>query len=247
MIITTSDYVYVAIIVVWIFTLFRTLIIMCGGSKVFKKANKGDKSAYIPFINLFVMLEVCDISPFWGILLFTPVLNIVILTWMSYKLGKVFYADTKLLLGLILCPPIFYIILFNSDRKYALRDEEYFKALDSARGETINLMTETEVKDLNNAKVEDYSQVDSIFKSQAQQIEQADTYKANKIDNDILSKIDALGDADDPYFKPIEKVDLNKKEEDNLILRELKEDSFHNDTNKFLEEKKDDNVEFIDL
>ena len=49
---TTSNKVVIIIIIIWLLTLGRSLIIMCGGNKLFDKALKGEKTAFFPIINL---------------------------------------------------------------------------------------------------------------------------------------------------------------------------------------------------
>lgn len=241
---TTSNKVVIIIIIIWLLTLGRSLIIMCGGNKLFDKALKGEKTAFFPIINLFVMLEIADISTFLGILLFIPIVNVIILLLMSYKIGKVFEKSSSFTLGLMFLPFVFYPMLFKSDLKYKYRDENYFLALDSARADSINLMTEDEVQELNAYEETSEPQVDSIFKSQIDMIDPVATYKATKIDNEILDKMDKL-DFNDNTFAPIERV-----EQDNPIYQNTSttQNEEVKSSNMFTSElEKEDEVEFIDL
>ena len=88
------------LIVIWSLTIGRSLLIMLGGN-LFEKAAKGKKTALYPIINLFTMLEIVDISTFYGILFFIPVLNLIVLVMMSYKLGIVFNCSLPYKIGLI--------------------------------------------------------------------------------------------------------------------------------------------------
>ena len=84
---TINTLVTVVFIVLGI-TFTRSILIMLGGKNIFKKAHKGEKTAYYPIINLFTMLEIVDMSIFWGILFFVPGVNLIVLMIISYKLGN---------------------------------------------------------------------------------------------------------------------------------------------------------------
>lgn len=248
------------IVAIWMLTLGRSILIMCGGSKLFDKALKGAKNAYIPIINLFVMLEIGEISTFLGILLFIPGINLIILVLMSYKVGKVFEKSDGFILGMMFLPIIFYPLLFRSDLKYKYKDENYFLALDSARADNINLMTQDEIQEINNTKEENTQQlVDSIFKSELEMIEPTETYKAVKIDNATLDKMDDLP-FDDNTFAPIERVDLTSNNsplattsqstntQNNSFITEIENKEENTSQNKFVtDDNSKEEVEFIDL
>ena len=218
--ITTEGRILTVTIVILLFTLFMSILIMLGGSRIFKRAAKSEKMAVIPILNLFTMLEVADISTFFGILLFVPVANVVVLVIMSYKLGTAFKTSTLFKLGLVVLPVIFYPALAFSNYQYKLSDEEYFKELDSARGDSINLMTEDDIKAENEVPLtkveEEEKNVDSIFKSDISMMEKVAPYKAAKID--ILG-MEKLKDApmEDDIFKPIEKIEQKTENNNNDI------------------------------
>ena len=221
--ITTSKTILTVVLIIWLFTVFRSITIMIGGKKIFEKASKGAQASYYPIINLFSMLEICDISTYLGILLFVPVLNMVVLTMMSYKLGSVFRAGFFFKILLVLFPIVFYPVLGSSKRIYKLKDGNYFKALESVRTEPVNLMTE-DVKEepvINHTEEEDKVEVDSIFKSDIELMEQAAPYKAAKIDLYGMEKL--------------KNNEEEKKSLDNMVQ-----------SNEKTEEKKEE-VETIDL
>ena len=58
-------------------TVVFSVLIMIGGKKIFKKANKKESTALIPIINLFIMLEITETSLYAGILFFVPILNVI--------------------------------------------------------------------------------------------------------------------------------------------------------------------------
>lgn len=193
--ISTSKLILDAILVIWFLTLGRSIVIMIGGSKIFKKAHKGEKGAYIPILNLFTMLEIAEISTFFGILLFIPVCNVFVLIMMSYKLGTAFKTSFGYKMGLVFFPLMFYPLLGMNNKPYKLSDEEYFKALDNARGDSINLMTEEDIRKANEeVDPEDNVQIDSIFKSDIQLMEKVAPYKAAKIDLLGMNKLSGPGE-----------------------------------------------------
>ena len=214
MTITTTKLVVTIIIIVWLLTLGRSLLIMLCGKNIFIKASKGEKTALYPVVNLFTMLEIADVSTYAGILLFVPFVNVVILIIMSVKLGKVFNAGTGYIIGLVLLPFLFYPLLAISDKQYKIADESYFKAMNNAKSESINLMTEEEIKNINEIPVEE-EKVDSIFKSdiELKTADNAGPYKATKID---LLGMEKLKNAsmDEDLIKPIKKNDDTKKSDD---------------------------------
>lgn len=236
---TINTLVTVVFIVLGI-TFTRSILIMLGGKNIFKKAHKGEKTAYYPIINLFTMLEIVDMSIFWGILFFVPGVNLIVLMIMSYKLGTVFNTSFGFKMGLVFLPICFYPLLFISDKQYKISDEEYFKALDNAKDESINLMTQDEINAENNEIVDEGPIVDSVFKSDLQLMEKPAPYKAAKIDLLGMEKEKAMS-KEENIFETIEVKEPPKP---------IKEDSEVpvESTSKFtteLDKKKD--MEYVDL
>lgn len=236
---TINTLVTVVFIVLGI-TFTRSILIMLGGKNIFKKAHKGEKTAYYPIINLFTMLEIVDMSIFWGILFFVPGVNLIVLMIMSYKLGTVFNTSFGFKMGLVFLPICFYPLLFISDKQYKISDEEYFKVLDNAKDESINLMTQDEINAENNEIVDEGPIVDSVFKSDLQLMEKPAPYKAAKIDLLGMEKEKAMS-KEENIFEPIEVKEPPKP---------IKEDSEVpvESTSKFtteLDKKKD--MEYVDL
>ena len=208
---TTSTLVLKIILVVWIVTITRSVLVMIGGGSIFRKANKGEKTARLPIINLFTLLEISDMSSFWGILFFVPIVNMIVLMVMSYKLGTVFNTTEGFKWGLVLLPIVFYPMLFSSDKQYKLGDEAYFKIMDNAHDDTSNLLTQEEINSINNeAPVEPEVEVDSIFKGHQAEIEKVGPYRATRIDVDALNKLKEAS-AEDDTFAPIKRVDDGKE------------------------------------
>ena len=117
--ITTSRTAVIIIIMVWVLTLGRSVIIMFGGNNIFKKAYKNESSAFIPVLNLFYMLEIGDVSTFFGILFFVPFLNLLPLMLMGAGVGKNFKCSGGFTMGLMFLPMFFYPMLAFSDKSYS--------------------------------------------------------------------------------------------------------------------------------
>ncbi len=237
--ITTSRTAVIIIVTVWVLSLGRSLIIMFGGKTLFKKAYKNESSAFIPVLNLFYMLEIADVSTFFGILFFVPFFNLLPLMLMGAGLGKNFKCSGGFTAGLMFLPIFFYPMLAFSDKSYKVNDEQYFKALDSVRGENLNLMTPDDPTQVpkESKVVEEENPVDSIFKSDLELMEQAPAYRASKIDQNVLEGIDSLT-TDYDEFAPIKKVEPGFQ-----TYGEANKD----EGTPIQAEKKDKNVEFIDL
>ena len=239
--ITTTNFVLKLIIVIWSLSAVRSIAIMfCG--KLFVKASKGAKTAMYPILNLFGMLEVVEVSPFWGILLFMPGFNLIVLFMMSYKLAKVFRCGTGQMIGLMFLDIIFYPLLAKSDAGYKVTDTEYYRSLDSARNDSVHLMTQSEIDAVNKTE-EETNLVDSIFKSDIQQLPDAEPYRATRINQDTMNKMEqneTIGLVDD-LFRPIER-------KDDFEQLNTSENPVDDNKNKFTGElEREEKVEFFDL
>jgi hypothetical protein len=215
---------------------------LCG--TLFKKASINEKTAMYPILNLFGMLEVADVSSYWGILFFIPILNFIPLIIMSIGLGKVYNASAGYKIGLVLCPIIFYPMLSRSDCHYKMSHHDYFNALDNARSESINLMTQEEINEINSSvddKEEQYN-IDSIFKSKINDYVAPEPYRASKLDQEVIKRSENLP-FDDTMFKPIEK---NEKFEI-LDTTEKKVESNSGGSMFTSELERKEDVEIVDL
>ena len=227
--ITTTNLIMKLIIFVWLLSVVRSIAIMfC--APLFKKASKGAKTASYPVLNLFGMLEVVELSPFLGILLFMPGFNLIVLFLMSLKLGKIFNASFGMKMGLIFLDIVFYPMLAKSNVAYKITNDDYMRALDSARNESINLMTQDEINEMNKVEEPDpFSEVDSIFKSEIKEEFSSEPYKAVKNTQSDNKPAETIAYVDD-LFRPIErtedfetvKTDENQPEQpQNMFTEEL--------------------------
>ena len=218
-------------------TLGVSILLMLGGKKIYQKASKKPNTVLYPIVNLFTMLEITEISIFWGILFFVPGLNVFVTMAMFYKLGSVFGCKFFYKLGLALLPIIFYPMLAFSDKQYKVADQEYFKMLVSARKQDLNLMTEQDIQELNKTPVPEEPKVDSIFKDVKPTKEDIQPYKAVRIDLIGMNKL--------KNANLNEK--LNSKEEVNNNPSPLKKSNFEMKELDDEKAKKKDNIEFVDL
>lgn len=198
-------------------TFVDSIIVMIGGKNIFKKAHKNEKSALYPIANLFTLLEISNMSTFFGILFFIPIINYIVLSIMFYKLGSVFNTSVINRIGLVLFPIIFYPLLAFSDKQYNVNDKDYLSMLESAKDESINLLSDEELNALNNSNDEETEEVDSIFKSEVQMMEEVAPYKAKK--NNYVEVHDENNNK-----KEIEFIELegdSKKDKDNIEMIDL--------------------------
>ena len=162
------------------------------------------------------------------------------LSILFYRLGTAFNTSKIFKIGLAVLPIIFYPILALGNKQYKLNDEEYFKALDNAKGESINLMTQEEIKAENSAPIEEKPQVDSIFKSNIEMMEEVAPYKAAKIDILGMEKLKQATPQED-MFKPIEQVSPPEQ------IKEEEEEEKKQPSKFTSELDKKDDIEYIEL
>ena len=201
---STINIIVIACLILLSMTFIDSIIIMIGGKKLFKKAQKNEKSAMYPIANLFTVLEITEMSTFYGILFFVPVVNCVILSIMFYKLGNVFSTSMAFKIGLVLLPIVFFPLLASSDKQYKLADEEYLLKLDSAKDYSINLLSDEELKE----KFKDTEEV----KDEVQMMEEVAPYKAKR--NDFIEIENSDKEQNDKQKDNIEFVELDENNKD---------------------------------
>ena len=117
--------------------------------------------------------------------------------------------NSGFVMGMVICPPLFYPNLYNSKKTYKIQDEEYFKALNNAKGERSLIQKDPE------PTVEEKPKVDSIFKVRINEIPKGETYHANRMNQEDLAEIDKVSNSStyDP-LAPIDKAPIPPKPED---------------------------------
>lgn len=168
-------------LVIWLFSLGYTfimsIVLMCSTKNIFEKTGKDSKYSYIPFYNLFILLDIVKMSKFSFIWLILPAVNVFYMFLVMYRLSIVFRTSTGFTLGLIFLPFVFLPILNHS--KY-LKDPEEEVKKDDVSDAMMPLLTEKQYSELNNI-VDDTPKVDNVFKAPSHDIPPAPTFKANRV------------------------------------------------------------------
>jgi hypothetical protein len=86
---------------------------------VFAKAGRPGWAAYVPFYNLYVLLQVVGRPGWWLVLYLVPVVNIVIAIIVWVDLARSFRRGAGFAVGLVLLSWIFLGILWMGDSRYA--------------------------------------------------------------------------------------------------------------------------------
>ena len=92
--------------------------IIVGLWKTFTKAGQPGWAAIVPIYNLLVLMRVAGRSPWWVLLCFIPLVNIVVLILVSLDVARNFGKGAGFGVGLALLGFIFYPILGFGDAKY---------------------------------------------------------------------------------------------------------------------------------
>lgn len=214
-------------------TLLFSLLIMLTCSNIFKVSEKKKASLLIPLYNLVIFLDIVNMNRFYFILLLFPVVNVLVIYIMLYRLSIVFHTTKSFAFGLIFLPIVFLPILnFSGNLDNRSSDEIEQEDL---KKETINLLTESQI-DLLNSESESTPKVDNVFKSEIEEIPEAPVFKANKIKyKEIL--------LNDDKEKKIEKV------EPVIVTEDIKKPSrfISDNLDEIKKQEENDNIEIIEL
>lgn len=214
-------------------TLLFSLLIMLTCSNIFKVSEKKRASLLIPLYNLIIFLDIVNMNRFYFILLLFPVVNVLVIYIMLYRLSIVFHTTKSFAFGLIFLPIVFLPILnFSGNLDNRSSDEIEQEDL---KKETINLLTESQI-DLLNSESESTPKVDNVFKSEIEEIPEAPVFKANKIKyKEIL--------LNDEKEKKIEKV------EPVIVTEDIKKPSrfISDNLDEIKKQEENDNIEIIEL
>lgn len=214
-------------------TLLFSLLIMLTCSNIFKVSEKKKASLLIPLYNLVIFLDIVNMNRFYFIFLLFPVVNVLVIYIMLYRLSIVFHTTKSFAFGLIFLPIVFLPILnFSGNLDNRSSDEIEQEDL---KKETINLLTESQI-DLLNSESESTPKVDNVFKSEIEEIPEAPVFKANKIKyKEIL--------LNDEKEKKIEKV------EPVIVTEDIKKPSrfISDNLDEIKKQEENDNIEIIEL
>jgi hypothetical protein len=95
--------------------------------KIFEKAGVEGWKSIIPIYNAWVFAEIVGKPGWYGLLLFIPIINIVVILYLYYLLAKSFGKDILFALGLFFLPFIFFPILAFGDATYQGPPEDDLK------------------------------------------------------------------------------------------------------------------------
>lgn len=214
-------------------TLLFSLLIMLTCSNIFKVSEKKRASLLIPLYNLIIFLDIVNMNRFYFILLLFPVVNILVIYIMLYRLSIVFHTTKSFAFGLIFLPIVFLPILnFSGNLDNRSSDEIEQEDL---KKETINLLTESQI-DLLNSESESTPKVDNVFKSEIEEIPEAPVFKANKIKyKEIL-----LNDEKEKKMEKVEPV---------IVTEDIKKPSrfISDNLDEIKKQEENDNIEIIEL
>ena len=85
---------------------------------IFQKAGQPGWAAIIPIYNIIVMLQIVSRPVWWVLLMFIPFVNFVVGIMIIFDFAKAFGRSTAFGLGLLLLPPIFFLILAFGGSRY---------------------------------------------------------------------------------------------------------------------------------
>lgn len=201
-------------------TLLFSVLISLTCNNIFKVMGKNKMQGYIPVYNLFNLLDIVNLNRMCFILLVLPLSNILMIYIILYRISIIFHTNKIFSIGLLVMPVIF-LPMLNFSNKLDIRPRKEVEE-EELKKSSINLMTDEELKKLNNSQSEEIK-VDNVFKRSVDVKEEVPTFKANKIKYDEM----LLNDRDN-----------NKKEIDKLEI---------NDINKKDIIEEDDNIEIVEL
>jgi hypothetical protein len=94
------------------------ILAIVGMWKTFTKAGQPGWAVIVPIYNLLVLMRVAGRSPWWVLLCFIPLVNIVVWIQISLDVARKFGKGAGFGVGLALLSFIFYLILGFGDAKY---------------------------------------------------------------------------------------------------------------------------------
>jgi uncharacterized membrane protein YhaH (DUF805 family) len=108
-----------------LFWLVVIVAAIAGMWMMFEKAGRPGWAAIIPIYNVYVLLKVADMSGWWLLAFFVPIVDVVVAVWMTWKVSKAFGHGFGYFLGLLFLSPIFYMIIGFGKSQYQLPKYEH--------------------------------------------------------------------------------------------------------------------------
>lgn len=116
---------YFALTLGFMFILLIIVLFCWALGKIFQKADKKFRDAWIPFYNIYLLIKITNLSNIYFLLMFVPFINIFAIYQLNTKLALVFKKSSKFKWGLIFLPFIFYPMLgFSKDRYIGINEEK---------------------------------------------------------------------------------------------------------------------------
>ena len=88
---------------------------------IYNKAGRSGWLIFIPLINIYVLLKIVGRPGWYFLLLLIPLVNLIVLIFLWFELGKVFGKGTGFGLGLLFFHWIFVVILAFDRSEYQLK------------------------------------------------------------------------------------------------------------------------------
>lgn len=185
---------------------------------VFKHYKK-DSFNYFPIYNVFLLLKLIKISEFFGLLLFVPILNVVLIIKINGKLCHIFNKNSNYLWGMIFLPFIYMNNLVKDTGKKKLKintEEKVEENKYSMKDLDVNLLTDKELDELNKQKVEE-KEIDSIFKADIDLMPEAAPYKAAR---QKMKVVDEEATNEKEIIKRVETIKARDIRRDGKFIKE---------------------------
>ena len=198
-------------------TVIFSLTIMFFGRNLFKKAGKKPELSYLPIYNLLILLDICQMFRIYFILLLLPIVNVLVILLMLYRISIVFHTSTGFAMGLIFFPVIFLPIL-NMSRNLKLENEPEPEKVDVSN-EMLTVLTEQQINDINKIP-DDKPIVDNVFKIPVKETTPPPTFKANV----IKYKQMVLDEEPEEKIEKVEPVKVETIYENRFINTESKQE-----------------------
>ncbi len=207
-------------------TLIFSFLVMFCGFNMFKKTTTKETNAFIPMYNLLILLDIVKMPRIYFVLLLLPVINLITILVILYRISIVFGTSKKFSIGLILLPVIFMPIL--NYFKLMIVEDSVEEKKDDVTPEMVSMLTPEEIEILNTDPVEE-EKVDNVFKAPTVNAAEVPTFKAtNRVKYEEIV-------GEQPIEPKIERVTP-------VEVQEIKTTKFINDIND-----EDDQIEIVEL
>ena len=224
-----------------VYSLIMLVIYIVSFYKLFEKENYKKWYAFIPFLNFYIYFKMCDV-PF--ILFFIPVLNVICLFLMPYKLAKR-YGYSRLFRWISVLLPFIYIPLISFSEKDNIYhehtnvfvknnsdiDELEKQLVINSKIELMNLSEKEEKKLIEQEKKKE-DVIDKIEASIDNSFDEI-IYNEPNSDDNIVSQTETLLEDDTHDIEELEFVDEDADK--NIDISEI--EKLDNQTNINKEEK----------